>query len=82
MVAVSDAQYPAGMPPGEYDVFGAQARLEPDGLLWNPARNCLVGATAPMAKMMRLLQERIGLTPRELQAIGRDNPLRLIGEPA
>ena len=82
LVAVSDAQYPAGMPPGEYDVFGAKARLEPDGLLWNPARNCLVGATAPMAKMMRLLQERIGLTPRELQAIGRDNPLRLIGEPA
>ena len=82
LVAVSDAQYPAGMPPGEYDVFGAKARLEPDGLLWNPARNCLVGATAPMAKMMCLLQERIGLTPRELQAIGRDNPLRLIGEPA
>ena len=82
LVAVSDAQYPAGMPPGEYDVFGAKARLEPDGLLWNPARNCLVGATAPMAKMMRLLQERIGLSPRELQAIGRDNPLRLIGEPS
>ena len=79
LVAVSDAQYPAGMPPGEYDVFGAKARLEPDGLLWNPARNCLVGATAPMAKMMRLLQERIGLSDREIQAIGHDNPLRLIG---
>ena len=30
LVAVSDAQYPAGMPPGEYDVFGAKARLEPE----------------------------------------------------
>ncbi len=81
LIAVSDAQYPAGLPAGEYEVCGAHARLEPDGLLWNPARRCLVGATTPMARMMRLLEERIGFTPRELQAVGRDNPLRLIGEP-
>ena len=82
LIAVSDAQYPAGMPPGEYEVCGAHARLEADGLLWNPARNCLVGATAPMAKMMRLLEERIGFTPRELRAVGRDNALRLVGADA
>jgi len=80
LVAVSDAQYPAGMPPGEYEVCGAHARLEPNGLLWNPARNCLVGATTPMAKMMDLLAERVGLTSAELNAVGRDNPLKLIGE--
>ena len=78
LVAVSDAQYPAGMPPGEYEVCGSRARLEPDGLLWNPARKCLVGATAPMAAMMDLLQRRIGLTRDECIAIGRDNPLALI----
>ena len=81
LIAVSDAQYPAGMPPGEYEVCGAHARLEPDGLLWNPARNCLVGATAPMAKMMALLRERIGFTEAECLAVGRDNPLELIGCP-
>lgn len=79
LIAVSDAQYPAGMPPGEYEVCGAHARLEPNGLLWNPARNCLVGATTPMAKMMRLLAERVGLSPEELRAIGRGNALKLIG---
>ena len=79
LVAVSDAQYPAGMPPGEYEVCGAHARLEPNGLLWNPARNCLVGATTPMAKMMELLAERVGLSDDELRAIGHDNPLELIG---
>ena len=78
LVAVSDAQYPAGMPPGEYKVCGADARLEPSGLLWNPSRNCLVGATAPMAKMMELLQRRIGVTGRECLAVGRDNPLALV----
>ena len=80
LIAVSDAQYPAGLPPGEYEVCGSRARLEPDGLLWNPARNCLVGATTPIARMMALLRERIGLTPDECRAVGRDNPLALIGE--
>lgn len=79
LIAVSDAQYPAGLPPGEYDVCGARARLEPNGLLWNPQRQCLVGATTPMAKMMTRLQERIGLTLSECLRIGRENPLRLIG---
>ncbi len=79
LVAVSDAQYPAGMPPGEYEVCGAHARLEPNGLLWNPSRNCLVGATTPMAAMMKLLRDRIGLSMEECIAIGRDNPRALIG---
>ena len=79
LIAVSDAQYPAGLPPGEYEVCGARARLEPNGLLWNPARNCLVGATTPIAKCMEILSERIGLTPDECRAIGRDNALALIG---
>ena len=78
LIAVSDAQYPAGMPPGEYEVCGAHARLEPSGLLWNPARKCLVGATTPMAKMMKLLQERIGYTAEECEKVGHDNPLKLI----
>jgi len=79
LIAVSDAQYPAGMPPGRYNVSGADAVLEPSGLLWNPARNCLVGATTPMAQMMDLLQSRIGLSYDECLAIGRDNPLVLLG---
>ena len=78
LVAVSDAQWPAGMPPGEYEVCGAHARLEPNGLLWNPSRNCLVGATTPIAKCMEILSERIGLTPDECRAIGHDNALALI----
>ena len=80
LIAVSDAQYPAGMPLGEYEVCGAHARLEPNGLLWNPARNCLVGATAPIAKCMEVLSERIGLTPDECRAIGRDNALSLLAD--
>ena len=79
LIAVSDSQYPAGMPPGDYPVCGAMARLEPDGLLWNPERDCLVGATSPMAAMMDLLKRRIGATDDECRAMGHDNPLELIG---
>ena len=78
LVAVSDSQYVAGLPPGDYDVGGVKARLEPDGLLWNPERNCLVGATTPLAKMMTLLQEKVGLTREECRAIGRENPMEMI----
>lgn len=79
LIAVSDAQYPAGMPPGEYEVCGAHARLETSGLLWNPSRNCLVGATTPIAKCMENLQSVCGLTMNECRRIGHDNPLELIG---
>ena len=79
LIAVSDAQYPAGMAPGWYDVCGAHAKLEENGLLWNPERQCLVGATTPIAKCMEILSERIGLTPYECRVIGRDNALELIG---
>ena len=79
LVAVSDAQYPAGLPPGDYEVCGAHARLEPDGLLWNPARNCLVGATTPLATCMAILKARTGLTDAECRRIGHDNALNLIG---
>lgn len=75
LIAVSDSQYPAGMPPGEYYVAGVNARLEENGLLWDPERNCLVGATTPMAKMMDILAAEIGLTEDELRKIGYENPL-------
>jgi len=79
LIAVSDAQYPTGLPPGEYEVCGAHARLEPNGLLWNPARNCLVGATTPIAKCMEILSECVGLTPDECRTVGRETALTLIG---
>jgi N-acetylglucosamine-6-phosphate deacetylase len=80
LVAVTDASYPAGMPPGHYTVFGSDAVLEPDGLLHNPERQCLVGSTATMAQAMAILSAPpVGLTHEQCLRIGRENPLRLIG---
>ena len=78
LIAVSDAQWPAGLPPGEYEVCGAHARLEPSGLLWNPSRNCLVGATTPLAKCMEVFKRATGATDEECRTIGYDNPLAIL----
>ena len=66
----------------EYFRIHEYFELEPhvlESVLWNPERDCLVGATAPMAVMMDLLKNRIGATDAECRAIGHDNPLELIG---
>lgn len=79
LVAVTDASHPAGLPPGRYTVLGNDAVLEPDGLLHNPEKRCLVGSTATMAQAMALLASpAVGLTPAECLRVGRENPLRLI----
>lgn len=80
LVAVSDASHPAGLPPGRYRVLGNDAVLEPDGLLHNPEKRCLVGSSATMAQAMAVLASlNVGLTKADLVRIGFDNPLRLIG---
>ena len=78
LVAVSDAQYPTGMPPGVYSVGGLDAVLEANGKLWYPPRKCLVGATTPLKKCMEVFQRATGLTERECRVIAHDNPLELI----
>lgn len=79
LIAVTDMAYPAGMPPGHYEVFGAKAVLEPDGLLHNPERACLVGSTSTMAEVMAILAAPpIGLTREQCLKVGRENACRLI----
>lgn len=80
LVAVTDASHPAGLPPGRYQVLGNDALLEPNGLLHNPEKRCLVGSSATMRQVMEVLDSlQVGLTQADLLEIGRNNPLRLIG---
>ncbi len=79
LIVVSDASPVAGMPPGEYDVLGNHAILEPSGRLYNPEKQCLVGSTATMRDCMDVLAKIGHLTPDDLVRVGLENPLRLIG---
>jgi len=79
LIATSDASPAAGLPPGIYDVLGNRAVLEPDGLLHNPEKQCLVGSSATLLFCMNVLH-RLGLfTLEDLVRMGFHNPLALIG---
>ncbi len=78
LVVVSDASPVAGLPPGEYDVLGNRAILEPSGRLYNPDKQCLVGSSATMLNCMNFLASLEVLDLPALLAVGFHNPLRLI----
>lgn len=79
LIVVSDAAPVAGLPPGEYQVLGNRAILEPTGRLYNPDKQCLVGSAATMLLCMNTLASLGLLTLDDLLRIGVTNPLRLIG---
>jgi N-acetylglucosamine-6-phosphate deacetylase len=79
IVVVSDASPVAGFPPGEYDVLGNRAVLEPSGRLYNPEKQCLVGSTAMMADCVAYLRSQAIFDEDELTRIAVVNPLNLIG---
>lgn len=79
LVVVSDASPVAGLPPGEYQVLGNRAILEPTGRLYNPDKRCLVGSTATMLECMNTLASLRLLTLAELLQIGVTNPLKILG---
>jgi len=80
LIAVSDGSPAAGLPPGEYDILGNHAILEPSGRLYNPEKQCLVGSAATMSDCMKHLGSLGLLSEDELDMVGRRNPLALIGE--
>lgn len=79
LIATTDASSAAGLPPGIYDVLGNRAVLEPDGLLHNPEKQCLVGSSATLLACMNTLHRLGPFTLDELLRIGFHNPLSLIG---
>jgi N-acetylglucosamine-6-phosphate deacetylase len=79
LIATTDASSAAGLPPGPHVVLGNRAVLEPDGLLHNPEKQCLVGSSATLLACMNVLHGLGCLTLDELLRIGFNNPLALIG---
>jgi N-acetylglucosamine-6-phosphate deacetylase len=79
LIVVSDAAPVAGLPPGEYEVLGNRAVLEPSGRLYNPEKACLVRSTATMLQCMNRLAALGVYGLDDLLAVGFYGPLRLIG---
>ncbi|MDR0931394.1 MAG: hypothetical protein LBM70_00020 [Victivallales bacterium] len=79
VIVTSDACSACGYPPGEYELWGNRAILEPCGRLYNPEKQCLVAAAATMEMCMEFLRNLNVLSEAELQKVGRDNALKLLG---
>ena len=79
LIATSDAASAAGLPPGAYNVLGSHAILEPNGLLHDPEKQCLVGSSATLLACMNVLHSLDLFTLDDLVRIGFHNPLALIG---
>jgi N-acetylglucosamine-6-phosphate deacetylase len=79
LIATSDASPAAGLPPGRYHVLGNDAVLEPDGLLHNPEKQCLVGSSATLVECAEVLRSIRHFTENEIQQMVWDNPRKLIG---
>ena len=78
-IIISDASPLAGLEPGDYWSMGAQVRLEPSGLLHNPATGYMAGSSATILACANHLAS-LGLAGfTELVAMCFFNPLRLLG---
>ena len=77
-IITSDASSMTGLPPGEYSTLGNRAVLYPDGKLYNPEKQCLVGSASTVSQCMDFLASLDFLTADELLRVGRLNALELL----
>ncbi len=82
MIAVTDATAAAGMGPGRYLLAGQEVVVGEEGAAWAPDRSHLVGSTATMADIRRVLGHAVGLTDAEVDRLTVANPLRAIDSEA
>jgi N-acetylglucosamine-6-phosphate deacetylase len=78
-IVVSDAAHLGGLKPGVYDFQEHKAVLEPSGRISFQGTPYLAGSSATMLQCMNFLAAQNLLSEKELWAVGRDNPLRLLG---
>ncbi len=78
VIITSDASSITGFPPGEYNTLGNPAILYPNGKLFNPEKQCLVGSASTISDCMKFLYSLDFLTQDELQRVGRDNALAIL----
>lgn len=80
VVVVTDGTSAAGMGPGRYQLSGMEVLVDASGAAWSPDRSHLIGSTITMPATCRLLADRMGLTPEEVEQVTVRNPRRALGE--
>lgn len=78
-VAVTDATAAGGMGPGRFRLGSREVIVGDDGAAWMEGRTHLVGSTAGMGQVRRVLADQVGLSPGEVDRLTVDNPRRAVG---
>jgi N-acetylglucosamine-6-phosphate deacetylase len=80
VAVVSDSAPIAGLPPGDYDYFGASVILESSGRIKLKGGSSLAGSSATMLQCMNHLASLGLLSEDNLWRAGRENALSLLGK--
>ncbi len=79
-IVTSDASPLAGMPPGNYTIFGSlPVVIDDKGLIYSEQSKSLAGSHSTMLQCMNHLASLNLLSEKELWDVGLRNPLRAIG---
>ena len=73
-IAVTDATAAGGMGPGRFRLGSREVVVGDDGASWSADRTHLVGSTAGMAQVRRVLAGPVGLSPGEAERLTVENP--------
>lgn len=79
IILTSDAAPVAGLPPGEYEIFGTRVRLAEDGCVRNLNAPTLAGSASDLAQCSRVCKEVLGVGSSELEQMCFGNAAVLLG---
>ena len=60
IILTSDVNHLIGMPPGKYNYLGTEVVYSEDGLVRNPGKNCLAGASMPLVRGVETVMNYTG----------------------
>lgn len=80
-IVISDASPLAGMPPGNYTIFGElPVVIDESGMIYSGQSKSLAGSHSTLLECMNHLASLELLSEADLWRVGRDNPLALLGK--
>lgn len=78
-IAVTDATAAGGMGPGRFRLGSREVIVGEDGAAWSEDRTHLVGSTAGMGQVCRVLADGLGLSPADVARLTVENPRAALG---
>jgi N-acetylglucosamine-6-phosphate deacetylase len=78
LILTSDVTYLRGLPPGEYTYLGSKVMKTAEGLIMNPERDCLAGASLPLLKGVENMMRYAGCELGEAVNLATRNAARVL----